>query len=179
MAAASSADPKARADAARALSSDPPPSLLPDLERLAHDPDAGVSSAAFQALRESSPERALELAREGLRSTDPEQRSAAAERAGQLDTEAARPLMIEALRDPDAAVVVQAASWLGSAGGTDAQQALLDVLEARTSTDEERRAAAQALETMGGAAARDHADLLERWRAEPEEESTGDDDESP
>ena len=78
------------------------------------------------------------LAAEGLRAGDPEARAAAAGRAGELDAEAARPLLVEALRDPDSAVVVKAAEALATAGGADAQQALLDVLTAQASLDQAR-----------------------------------------
>ena len=112
------------------------------------------------------------MAAEGLRSSDQEQREAAIGRATQLDAEAARPLLLEALRDPDSTVVAQAASALGSAGGADAQQALLDVLTSSRAPDEARRAAADALQTMGGAAARDRAELLAPWLS-PEDTGSG------
>jgi len=175
--AAESADPGERSAAARALGGETPAALLPRLERLARDPDGTVADEAFEALRKSAPASALALATEGLRASDPEARAAAVGRAGELDAEAARPLLVEALRDPDSSVVVKAAEGLATTGGADAQQALLDVLTATQSSDDARRAAALALQTMGGAAARDHSELIESWLGSDEDTSgAGDDD---
>jgi HEAT repeat protein len=179
--AATSSDPDDRLAAARALMAETPPTMLPRLETLARDPDENVAGTAFSALRQASPASALAVASEGLRSSDPEARVAAVGHAGELDTEASRPLLVQALRDSDSAVVVKAAEALSTSGGADAQQALLDVITASRSSDEAKRAAAQALQTMGGAAARDRADLLAPWLA-PEEDSSSseaEDDETP
>ncbi|HEY3817201.1 MAG TPA: HEAT repeat domain-containing protein [Polyangiaceae bacterium] len=176
--AAGSADPADRAAVARALMNETPPALLPHLETLARDPDESVSDAAFAGLRSSAPASAAAVASEGLHAPDAEARVAAAGRAAELDAEVARPLLVEALRDADPSVVAKAAEGLAATGGADAQQALLDVVTASGSSDEARRAAAQALETMGGAAARDHADTLAPWLA-PEEDSSEAEDETP
>jgi HEAT repeat protein len=170
--AAGSADPDERVAVARALTSAMPPTLLPRLETLARDPDENVSEAAFEALRQSAPASALALATEGLHAADPEARAAAVGHAGELDAEAARPLLVEALRDPDSSVVVKAAEGLATSGGADAQQALLDVLTGTRSSDDARRAAAQALQAMGGAAARDRPELIEPWLT-PDDDSSG------
>lgn len=171
--AAASASADERAAAARALVDETPASLVPNLAALARDKDESVSNVAFQALRTAAPQQALDLATEGLRSPDAAARAEAVSRATQLDPEAVRPMLIGALHDPDPDVVSAAAGALANAGGADAQQALLDVLTRSSSNDETRRAAAEALQGMGGAAARDHADLISRW-VEPaaQEEST-------
>jgi HEAT repeat protein len=175
--AAASADPEERVAVARALMGETPPTLLPRLETLARDPDENVAATAFAALRQAAPASALALTAEGLRSGDADARATAAGHAAELDAEAARPLLVEALRDPDSSVVVKAAEGLATTGGADAQQALLDVITAPQSSDDARRAAAQALQTMGGAAARDRSDLIEPWLAPDEGESAaGDDD---
>jgi HEAT repeat protein len=172
-AASSSADE--RAAAARALVDETPPGLVPNLGVLARDRDESVSTMAFQALRTAAPQEALALATEGLRSSDVAARTEAVSRASQLEPEATRPMLIEALHDADPGVVAAAASALGNAGGSDAQQALLDVLTRSSADDDMRRAAAEALHGMGGAAARDHADLIARWLAdEGEGEAEGD-----
>jgi HEAT repeat protein len=174
-AAASSSDVQTRSAAAQALVGELPPSMVADARTLARDPEATVSNPAFQALRSTDPTSALAIVNEDLRSTDSETRAQGVERASQLDAEATRPLLLQALRDPDPAVVSAAASALGTAGGSDAQQALLDVLTASSSTDESRRAAAQALDGMGGAASRDHADAIKRWLPEDDDVKGGDD----
>jgi HEAT repeat protein len=178
--AASSNDPDDRLAAARALMAETPPAMLPRLEALARDTDENVADAAFSALRQASPASALALASEGLHASRPEARAAAVGRAGDLDAEASRPLLVEALRDSDPDVVVKAAQQLSTSGGSDAQQALLDVITASRSSDEAKRAAAEALQAMGGAAARDRADLLAPWLAPPEDSSSeAEDDETP
>ncbi|HEY8088140.1 MAG TPA: HEAT repeat domain-containing protein [Polyangiaceae bacterium] len=174
-AAATSSDVQARAAAAQAMVGETPASLLPQLKALAHDSDGSVASPAFQALRSTDPTSALGLVAEQLHDRDAETRAQAVGWAGQLDGEAARPLLIQALRDPDPAVVVAAASTLGSTGGSDAQQALLDVVTGSSSSDEARRAAAQALDAMGGAAARDHAEIIQKWMPDEGDSASGDD----
>jgi HEAT repeat protein len=175
--AAGSADPEERAAVARALMGETPPTLLPRLETLTRDPDDNVAGAAFEALRQASPASALALATAGLHASDPEARATAVGRAAELDAEAARPLLVEALRDLDSSVVVKAAEGLATSGGADAQQALLDVLTATQSSDDARRAAAQALQTMGGAAARDRAELIAPWLSPDDDTSADGDDE--
>jgi HEAT repeat protein len=176
--ATASTDPGIRVAVARALMSETPPALLSRLEALARDPDADVADTAFTALRQQDPASALALATSGLHAADPEARAAAAGRAGELDAEAARPLLVEALRDSDASVVVKAAEALASSGGADAQQALLDVITASRSSDEARRAAAQALQTMGGWAVRDRSALIDPWLT-PGDDSSAAEDETP
>ncbi len=175
--AAASADPDDRVAVARALMGDTPPAMLPRLEKLARDTDENVAGTAFSALRQASPASALAVAAEGLRASDPMARAAAAGRAAELDAEVGRPLLVEALRDPDSSVVVKAAEALGTTGGADAQQALLDVLTATRSSDDAKRAAAQALQAMGGAAARDRSDLIAPWLATDDDSSGEGDDE--
>jgi HEAT repeat protein len=172
--AATSGSAEERAAAARALVDETPAALLPSLGTLARDPDGTVSTVAFQALRTAAPQEALALATEGLRSPDVAARTEAVSRASQLDPEATRPMLIEALHDADPGVVTAAAGALGTAGGSDAQQALLDVLTRSSSSEDTRRAAAEALQSMGGAASRDHADLISPWLTE-QVEASGDD----
>jgi len=161
--AAESGNAEERAAVARALTGETPAAMVPRLATLARDPDANVSDAAFQALRTAAPQDALAVATEGMRSADPAARAASVARAGELDAEVARPVLLQAMHDRDPDVVTAAAGQLANAGGADAQQALLDVLTASSSNDDVRRAAAEALQSMGGAAARDHADLIAKW----------------
>jgi HEAT repeat protein len=171
--AAASANAEERAAAARALVDETPPGLVANLGVLARDRDESVSNVAFQALRSAAPQQALDLAAEGLRSTDAAARAEAVARASQLDPEAIRPMLIGALHDSDPDVVAAAAGALANAGGGDAQQALLDVLTRSSSSEDTRRAAAEALQSMGGAAARDHADLISPWVTQEEEGESG------
>jgi HEAT repeat protein len=161
--AAESQNADERAAAARALTGETPAAMVPKLASLARDADANVADAAFQALRTAAPQDALAVATEGLRSADPAARAASVGRAGELDPEVARPILIQATHDADPDVVTAAASALGNAGGAEAQQALLDVLTSSSSSDDVRRAAAEALQSMGGAGARDHAELIAKW----------------
>ena len=73
---------------------------------------------------------------------------------------------------------MKAAEALASSGGADAQQALLDVITASRSSDEARRAAAQALQTMGGWAVRDRSALIDPWLT-PGDDSSAAEDETP
>jgi HEAT repeat protein len=161
-----SSDPVERAAAARALLNQTPPALTPALNALARDADERVSRVAFEALQYAAPKEAEQMVLEGLRSTEADARSVAVSRAGQVDGEAVRPALIEALRDRDATVAAAAASALGAAGGSEAQQALLDVLTASSSSEDARHAAAEALADIGGAAMRDHGDLVHAWLPE-------------
>ena len=164
--AASSSDVETRAAAAQAMVGDVPASLLGQLKVLAHDSEGSVANPAFQALRSTDPASAMGIVTEQLHDRDAETRAQAVAWASQLDAEATRPLLIQALRDADPAVVAAAASTLGSTGGSDAQQALLDVVLGSSSSDESSRAAALARDSLGGAAARDHADVIQKWLPE-------------
>jgi HEAT repeat protein len=145
------------------------PASESQLERLASDKDQNVARVALTTLAQHAPARATGFVDRALRSDDPRTRTQALEIASSLDAATARRVALTAIKDPDESVVSAAVSRLAEMGGPEAQNALIDVLSNARSSDDVKREAADALQEMGGEAARRWSGLIDKYKT-PEDD---------
>ncbi|HEU4404364.1 MAG TPA: HEAT repeat domain-containing protein [Polyangiaceae bacterium] len=148
--------------------------LVSDLWRkLGSDDDIEVASKALAHQLEQRPAEAAALLERRMRDEGPEGRRtliyALQWRAGDEGDGVIHPMLLGALRDRDSSVVAAAVETLGQEGGAQTQAAIADVLTRPGVSDEARRAAAVALEEMGGEVARRYAGLIERAKADDDD----------
>lgn len=144
-----------------------PNRLASDLWRkLASDEDVGVASKALGEHFDKHPTEATAILERRMRDEGPEGRrtliSSIRWHAGDEGDGAVHTMLLGALRDRDSSVVATAIEALGSEGGAQTQAALADVLTRSSVSDDARKAAAEALEEMGGEFARRYASQIER-----------------
>ena len=158
--------------AVRSLARVGTPAATAQLEQLVNDKDPNVSSSALMTLAQTSPDKAAALADRAMKSDDKQLRSSMIQTASNLPPETARRVLLAGVKDSDPGVVESAISQLAQLGGPEAQRALLNVIMDRDANKDLKRAAAQGLDDMGGAAARDNSDLIKQYKDEP---SSGED----
>ena len=164
VAATSDSDVSIRDTAVRALASLHSPTANGQLEKLASSTDASVARLAFQSLVTKAPDRAAVVADGAMSSGGAEMRQAIVSSARELSPEAGKRILLAGLRDTDGDVARSAIDGLEAMGGTEAQQALLDVLSSNAS-DDVKRAAANSLDASGTELAKNHSGLIERYKS--------------
>ncbi|HEX7604871.1 MAG TPA: HEAT repeat domain-containing protein, partial [Polyangiaceae bacterium] len=160
------------------------PGAVAQLERLAADKDPSTSRVALLSLARAAPDKAGSVADRLLRSDDKTSRVSAVRMAGTLPQAAQERILVQAVHDADPGVVREAIANLGNVGTPTAQGALLDLLRSDATPKDVRTAAADALDQAGGAAAKDNADLIDRYKngdephdSVPDSEDVGEEDE--
>jgi HEAT repeat protein len=154
-----------------ATKSEEPSRLVSDAWRkLVADEDIDVASRALSEHLGRRPAEAAVLIERRMRDEGPEGRRVLVSTlrwgVGDEGDGAIHPLLIGALRDRDSSVVAAAVEALGQEGGAQTQAAIADVLTRPSVSNEARKAAAEALEEMGGEFARRYAGQIERAKAD-------------
>lgn len=140
------------------------------LEKLAGG-DGVTARTAFTSLASSAPDRAAKLADRIMATGDADMRQTILQSAAQFPNDVSRRISVTALRDTNESVVSSAVSNLENIGGTDAQQALLDLLTS-DAPQTSKRAAADALQRSTTEMAQQHQSIIDKWRT-PDAPATG------
>jgi HEAT repeat protein len=135
------------------------PGVVPELRRMAGDPEPQIRASAVALLGRLGDSRDADIARQSLRDPSAEVRAAAAEALGRIGASAAEPELRGALDDRVHFVRAEAAAALGVIGSSEALPRLLEV--ARSDRFRPARSAARA-------AARIDRKALTEAAAEPE-----------
>jgi HEAT repeat protein len=162
-ASAATADPRSRTFAVSALGRLATPEANQKLEALTRDTDSNVARFALTSLARNDPEAAARIAIQSISSTDASTRLTAINVADQLDQDSMKRIYMTGMRDEDPMVVGAAARSLGQLGGPDAQRALIDLLTSSSSTDEQKRTAAEVMQEMGGDGAERYKDAIGKY----------------
>jgi HEAT repeat protein len=164
--ATSDADRSTRSIAIQSLGALHTASSTTQLEKLTSSDDVSTARTAFQTLVGSSPERAATVADRMMATGNPDMRRAAVQNASQYPSETGNRILATALRDADPDVATTAVDSLASAGGSDAQQKLLDLLSAGYASTALKQAAANALDRSGSDMARSHSALIDKYKSD-------------
>ncbi|HSQ64042.1 MAG TPA: HEAT repeat domain-containing protein [Polyangiaceae bacterium] len=159
-------DQGTRLAAVRSLGRIETPTAASQLERFASG-KGEVAQAAYETLITSAPDRAAAVADRAMSTGDAQMRAVVVQNASSLPGDAGKRILLSAVRDADNSVVMNAIDGLANVGGTDAQSAIVDLLGSDSAPADTKRAAADALDRIGGDAAKQHRDLIDKYKSTP------------
>ena len=160
-----SKDPQIRLVAARSLGEIGSAAANDKLVKLVQDENQHVARTALASIAHSDPARAGQLAERQMKSTDVAARQSALQFSPLLEPAVAHAILAAGLADADESVAASAAQMYGQMGGAEAQNALVDCLQRDSASPALHRAAADALDGLGGSAARSYAALIAKYKS--------------
>jgi HEAT repeat protein len=166
--ASQSSDPGTRRVVLASLADQQSPASAEQIERFAHDDDPAIAHQAIEALVTASPERATAFLSTSIHASEARDRSWAVDVAERLDATASQPILAAAVRDHDPEVIASVARVLRARGGIESQELLVSMLTQDWATDDAHRAAAAAIDDLGGPTAEQYRALIDRYRDEAE-----------